>query len=72
VELIRAFGLAPASLCAVSNSTIEAPEAVLPADLCPLIKSSYGFILKDACPYFALSDVVVAETTCDGKRRCSI
>jgi benzoyl-CoA reductase/2-hydroxyglutaryl-CoA dehydratase subunit BcrC/BadD/HgdB len=69
VELIRAMGLIPVSLCAFSEATIEAAEAVLPANLCPLIKSSYGFILKDACPFFALSDAVVAETTCDGKKK---
>ena len=69
VELIRALELVPASLCAFSNATIEAAEAVLPANLCPLIKSSYGFIIKDACPFFAISDVVIAETTCDGKKK---
>ena len=69
VEIIRALGLVPASLCAFSNATIEAAETVLPANLCPLIKSSYGFIMKDACPFFAISDAVVAETTCDGKKK---
>lgn len=69
MELIRAFDLIPVGLCAFSNATIEAAEAVLPANLCPLIKSSYGFILKDACPFFAISDAVVAETTCDGKKK---
>jgi benzoyl-CoA reductase/2-hydroxyglutaryl-CoA dehydratase subunit BcrC/BadD/HgdB len=69
VELIRAFELVPASLCAFSNATIEAAETVLPANLCPLIKSSYGFIMKDTCPFFAMSDAVIAETTCDGKKK---
>ena len=69
VEVIRALDLVPVSLCAFSHATIEAAEAVLPANLCPLIKSSYGFILKDACPFFAMSDAVVAETTCDGKKK---
>jgi benzoyl-CoA reductase/2-hydroxyglutaryl-CoA dehydratase subunit BcrC/BadD/HgdB len=69
MELIRAFDLMPVGLCAFSNTTIEAAEAVLPANLCPLIKSSYGFILKDACPFFTISDAVVAETTCDGKKK---
>jgi benzoyl-CoA reductase/2-hydroxyglutaryl-CoA dehydratase subunit BcrC/BadD/HgdB len=68
-ELIRAFDLLPVSLCAFSNATIEAAETVLPANLCPLIKSSYGFIATDTCPFFALSDAVVAETTCDGKKK---
>jgi len=69
VELIRALDLVPATLCAFSNNTIEAAEAVLPANLCPLIKSSYGFIITDTCPFFGLSDAVVAETTCDGKKK---
>ena len=69
VEVIRALDLVPVSLCAFSHATIEAAEAVLPANLCPLIKSSYGFILKDGCPFFAMSDAVVAETTCDGKKK---
>ena len=69
VELISALDLVPATLCAFSNNTIEAAEAVLPANLCPLIKSSYGFIITDTCPFFGLSDAVVAETTCDGKKK---
>ncbi len=69
VELIRAMDIVPAGLCAFSNATIEAAETVLPANLCPLIKSSYGFILKDACPFFGISDAVIAETTCDGKKK---
>lgn len=68
-EIIRALDLIPISLCAFSNDTIAAAEAVLPANLCPLIKSSYGFILKDACPFFAMADAVIAETTCDGKKK---
>ena len=42
VELIRAMGAVPVSLCASSQRTIPAAEAVLPANLCPLIKSSSG------------------------------
>jgi len=69
IELIHALGLVPATLCAFSNATIEAAEAVLPSNLCPLIKSSYGFIIKDTCPFFAISEAVIAETTCDGKKK---
>jgi len=68
-ELLRAFDLSTVGLCAFANATIEAAEEVLPANLCPLIKSSYGFILKDTCPFFSMSDVVIAETTCDGKKK---
>jgi benzoyl-CoA reductase/2-hydroxyglutaryl-CoA dehydratase subunit BcrC/BadD/HgdB len=68
-ELIRAMDAVPAVLCAFSNSTIEAAETVLPANLCPLIKSSFGYIALDTCPFFGISDAVVAETTCDGKKK---
>jgi len=69
LELIRAANAAPAVLCAFANKTIEAAETVLPANLCPLIKSSYGFIKTDTCPFFAISEAVIAETTCDGKKK---
>ena len=44
-------------------------EAVIPRNLCPLIKSFYGFKLNRTCPYFQSSDLVVGETTCDGKKK---
>lgn len=69
MEIIRAAGAVPAILCAFANKTIPPAEAALPANLCPLIKSSYGFIITDTCPFFALADVVIAETTCDGKKK---
>ncbi len=71
VELIQAMGMAPAVLCAFSKVPIEAAETVLPANPCPLIKSSYGFIIEGTCPFYAMSQAVIAETTCDGKRKCS-
>lgn len=69
MEVIRAAGLVPAVLCAFADKTIAAGEEVLPANLCPLIKSSYGFIKTDTCPFYAISEVVIAETTCDGKKK---
>lgn len=69
LEIIRALGGVPAVLCAFANKTIEVAEQFLPANLCPLIKSSYGFIVTDTCPFYSLSDVVIAETTCDGKKK---
>ena len=68
-ELIRAMDIVPATLCAFSNATIEAAETVLPANLCPLIKSSYGFISTNTCPFYGISDAVIGETTCDGKKK---
>lgn len=68
-ELIRAMNAVPVTLCAFSHNPIAAAEEVLPANLCPLIKSSYGFIKTDTCPFYALSEAIVGETTCDGKKK---
>jgi benzoyl-CoA reductase/2-hydroxyglutaryl-CoA dehydratase subunit BcrC/BadD/HgdB len=68
-EVIRAAGAIPVSLCSTSDKPIAAGEEHLPRNLCPLIKSSYGFALTDTCPYFHFCDMVVGETTCDGKKK---
>ena len=67
-EIAMAMGAATVSLCSTSDETIAEAEKDLPKNLCPLIKSSYGFAKTDKCPFFYFSDVVVGETTCDGKK----
>ena len=67
-ELAIAAGAATVGLCSTSGETIAAAEKDLPANLCPLIKSSYGFAKEDKCPFFYFSDIVVGENTCDGKK----
>lgn len=69
VELIEATGAIPVGLCATKQDPIADAEKVLPRNLCPLIKSSYGFAATGKCPYFHFADVVMAETTCDGKKK---
>lgn len=68
-EIAMAMGAATVGLCSTSDETIPEAEKELPKNLCPLIKSSYGFAKTDKCPYFYFSDVVVGETTCDGKKK---
>lgn len=68
-ELVLAAGAIPVSLCGTSNKPVAAAEKVLPRNLCPLIKSSFGFAITDTCPFFRLSDFLVADTTCDGKKK---
>lgn len=68
-EVIYAAGAYPVSLCATNDETIPAAEKHLPKNLCPLIKASYGFAITDKCPYMYFSDLVVGETTCDGKKK---
>lgn len=68
-ELVYAAGAVPVGLCGVSDEPIADAEKELPKNLCPLIKSSYGFAVTDKCPYFYFSDMILAETTCDGKKK---
>ena len=68
-EILDAAGVSPVSLCGMSEETIPVAEAHLPKNMCPLIKSSYGFAVSDKCPYTYFSDIIVGETTCDGKKK---
>ena len=69
VEILDAAGFTAVSLCGMSDETIPAAETHLPKNLCPLIKSSYGFAVSDKCPYTYFADLIVGETTCDGKKK---
>ena len=69
VEIIMAAGAIPVSLCSASDETIPDAEQDLPRNLCPLVKSSYGFAKTQKCPYFYFADLIVGETTCDGKKK---
>ncbi len=68
-EVILAAGAVPVCLCGGSHATIPAAEQQLPANLCPLIKSTFGYHVTDKNPFLKWSDLVVAETTCDGKKK---
>ena len=68
-EILDAAGFVSVSLCGMSAETIADAEVDLPKNLCPLIKSSYGFYVSDKCPYTYFSDLIVGETTCDGKKK---
>jgi benzoyl-CoA reductase/2-hydroxyglutaryl-CoA dehydratase subunit BcrC/BadD/HgdB len=68
-ELILAAGATPVCLCGGSGDTISAAEQHLPANLCPLIKSTYGYLVKGSNPFLHAADLVVAEMTCDGKKK---
>lgn len=68
-EVLHAGGAIPVSVCGVSEEPIVDAEKHLPKNFCPLIKSSYGFAITDKCPYMYFSDLIVGETTCDGKKK---
>jgi benzoyl-CoA reductase/2-hydroxyglutaryl-CoA dehydratase subunit BcrC/BadD/HgdB len=68
-ELVLAAGALPVCLCGYTPEMVSPAEEDLPANLCPLIKSSYGYIKERACPFFESASAIVAETTCDGKKK---
>lgn len=68
-EVAVAAGAIPLPLCGTRNDPIAAAEETLPRNLCPLIKSSYGFAVSDTCAFFRASDFIVGDTTCDGKKK---
>ncbi|MBI4880567.1 MAG: 2-hydroxyacyl-CoA dehydratase [Planctomycetes bacterium] len=68
-EIIMAAGAVPVCLCGGSAEMALAAEEELPANLCPLIKSTYGYHATRSNPLLELADLVVAETTCDGKKK---
>ncbi len=69
MELAVAAGAIPLPLCGTRNDPIPAAEEILPRNLCPLIKSSFGFAVSKTCPFLRFADMVVADTTCDGKKK---
>jgi len=68
-EIIRAAGAWSVGLCAGAEFGYEEVERIMPRNTCALIKSFMGFKLTRVCPYIQESDLVVGETTCDGKKK---
>ncbi|MCL4499838.1 MAG: 2-hydroxyacyl-CoA dehydratase family protein [Chloroflexi bacterium] len=68
-EIVLAAGGICIGLCAGADVGTAEAESVLPKNICPLIKSFMGFKLAKICPYFESCDMIVGETTCDGKKK---
>jgi benzoyl-CoA reductase/2-hydroxyglutaryl-CoA dehydratase subunit BcrC/BadD/HgdB len=68
-ELILAVDGISVGLCAGAEFANELAEQFLPRNTCALIKSAFGFKLGKVCPYLEVSDLVVGENTCDGKKK---
>jgi len=68
-ELVLAADAVCVGLCAGAEIGKEAAEKILPRNTCALIKSFVGFKLSRLCPYIESCDLMVGETTCDGKKK---
>ena len=68
-EIIVALDAIGVGLCGGTNFSNFASEDLLPTNICALIKSALGFGIGNVCPYFAITDLLIGETTCDGKKK---
>ncbi|WP_300525207.1 double-cubane-cluster-containing anaerobic reductase [Aminiphilus sp.] len=68
-EIVLALDGILVGLCAGSQFWVPAGEAVLPRNLCALVKAGLGAQLSKTCPYFQSVDLIVGENTCDGKKK---
>lgn len=68
-ELTLAAGAVQVGLCAGAKAGTEQAERLVPRNTCDLIKSFIGFKLARLCPYIESCDLIVGETTCDGKKK---
>ncbi|MGD9188975.1 MAG: double-cubane-cluster-containing anaerobic reductase [Desulfobacteraceae bacterium] len=68
-EMAVAAGAIALPLCGTRNDPVSAAEEILPRNLCSLIKSSFGFAITASCPFFQASDIIIGDTTCDGKKK---
>lgn len=68
-EIILAADGICLGLCGGSQGPIPDAEKVLPRNICPMVKSAYGFKIAKVCPYFQSVDFVYGETTCDAKKK---
>jgi benzoyl-CoA reductase/2-hydroxyglutaryl-CoA dehydratase subunit BcrC/BadD/HgdB len=68
-ELVLATDSICVGLCAGAEIGKEEAEKILPRNTCALIKSFVGFKLARLCPFIESCDLVVGETTCDGKKK---
>jgi len=69
VELVLAAGAVPLRLGYSADQYIQQGEFHLPRNLCPLVKSNFGEAVSGTSPYFQAVDIVIWETTCDGKKK---
>ncbi|MEW6003251.1 MAG: double-cubane-cluster-containing anaerobic reductase [Nitrospirota bacterium] len=68
-EIVLAVDGICIGLCAGAEVGTYEAEKFIPRNTCALIKAFMGFKLAGLCPYVELTDLLVGETTCDGKKK---
>ncbi|TVM18471.1 2-hydroxyacyl-CoA dehydratase [Oceanidesulfovibrio indonesiensis] len=68
-EITLAADAVHVGLCSGADAGTELAEQLVPRNTCALIKSFIGFKLARLCPFTESCDLIVGETTCDGKKK---
>lgn len=68
-EITLAADAIHVGLCAGAEAGTDLAEQLVPRNTCALIKSFIGFKMAKLCPFTESSDLIVGETTCDGKKK---
>jgi benzoyl-CoA reductase/2-hydroxyglutaryl-CoA dehydratase subunit BcrC/BadD/HgdB len=68
-ELSLAVDAVHVGLCSGADAGKDQAEKLVPRNTCALIKSFIGFKLAKLCPFTESCDLIVGETTCDGKKK---
>ena len=68
-QIAMAKAAVTVGLCSTSAETHTIAEKDQPKRETYRRDQRYGFAVSDKCPFFYFSDVVVGETTCDGKKK---
>ncbi len=68
-ELVLAVDGVCIGLCAGAEVGSDEAEKYIPRNTCALIKAFMGFKVAGLCPYVQTADLIVGETTCDGKKK---
>jgi benzoyl-CoA reductase/2-hydroxyglutaryl-CoA dehydratase subunit BcrC/BadD/HgdB len=68
-ELTLAAAAVHVGLCSGAEAGFAEAEQLVPRNTCALIKSFIGFKLARLCPFTESCDLVIGETTCDGKKK---
>ncbi len=68
-ELVLSVDGVCIGLCAGAEVGSDEAEKYIPRNTCALIKAFMGFKVAGLCPYVQTADLIVGETTCDGKKK---
>jgi len=68
-EITLAADAIHVGLCAGADAGTDLAEQLVPRNTCALIKSFIGFKMAKLCPFIESSDMIIGETTCDGKKK---